>query len=135
MAFKLIESAQDRWRAVNAPHLVALVRAGPRFEKAGSSNDPTNQEVISKPRDTPIHRSGLLRLDRSSPPRCAVIGMTARNAACDCVHERRVMTLAFGHEAEPDGGDPASSDSLIGLLADAEAEDGGVARPRAADRF
>jgi hypothetical protein len=28
MAFKLIESAQDRWRAVNAPQLVALVRAG-----------------------------------------------------------------------------------------------------------
>ena len=28
MAFKLIESAQTRWRAVNAPHLVALVRAG-----------------------------------------------------------------------------------------------------------
>ncbi|CCH74315.1 hypothetical protein BN11_4810001 [Nostocoides australiense Ben110] len=33
MAFKLIESAQRRWRAVNAPHLVALVRAGARFEK------------------------------------------------------------------------------------------------------
>jgi transposase-like protein len=31
MAFKLIESAQDRWRAVNAPHLVALVRAGATF--------------------------------------------------------------------------------------------------------
>jgi transposase-like protein len=31
MAFKLIESAQDRWRAVNAPHLVALVRAGAAF--------------------------------------------------------------------------------------------------------
>ena len=31
MAFKLIESAQDRWRAVNAPHLVALVRAGAVF--------------------------------------------------------------------------------------------------------
>ena len=31
MAFKLIESAQQRWRAVNAPHLVALVRAGARF--------------------------------------------------------------------------------------------------------
>jgi hypothetical protein len=28
MAYKLIESAQSRWRAVNAPHLVALVRAG-----------------------------------------------------------------------------------------------------------
>ncbi len=31
MAFKLIEPAQDRWRAVNAPHLVALVRAGATF--------------------------------------------------------------------------------------------------------
>ena len=31
MAFKLIESAQDRWRAVNAPHLVALARAGATF--------------------------------------------------------------------------------------------------------
>jgi len=32
MAFKLIEAAQARWRAVNAPKLVALVRAGARFE-------------------------------------------------------------------------------------------------------
>jgi transposase-like protein len=31
VAFKLIESAQARWRAVNAPHLVALVRAGAAF--------------------------------------------------------------------------------------------------------
>jgi transposase-like protein len=31
MAFKLIQAAQDRWRAVNAPHLVALVRAGATF--------------------------------------------------------------------------------------------------------
>src|SRR3954463_10598460 len=33
MAFKLIEAAQARWRAVNAPHLVALVRAGACFER------------------------------------------------------------------------------------------------------
>lgn len=32
MAFKLMEAAQRRWRAVNAPHLVALVRAGAAFE-------------------------------------------------------------------------------------------------------
>jgi len=31
MAFKLIEAAQRRWRAVNSPHLVALVRAGATF--------------------------------------------------------------------------------------------------------
>ncbi|MGW3823105.1 IS256 family transposase [Streptomyces sp. NPDC004044] len=33
MVFKLIESAQNRWRAVNAPHLVPLVRAGATFER------------------------------------------------------------------------------------------------------
>jgi hypothetical protein len=33
MVFKLVESAQARRRAVNAPHLVALVRAGARFER------------------------------------------------------------------------------------------------------
>jgi transposase-like protein len=33
MAFKLIEAAQVRWRAVNAPHLVALVRAGAHFDR------------------------------------------------------------------------------------------------------
>jgi hypothetical protein len=31
MAFKLIEAAQARWRAVNAPRLVALVRTGALF--------------------------------------------------------------------------------------------------------
>jgi hypothetical protein len=31
MAFKLIQAAQDHWRMVNAPHLVALVRAGATF--------------------------------------------------------------------------------------------------------
>lgn len=36
MVFKLIESAQQRWRAVNASHLVALVRAG---ERGQSSSD------------------------------------------------------------------------------------------------
>jgi putative transposase len=33
MAYKLIEAAQARWRAVNAPHLVALVRAVAVFYK------------------------------------------------------------------------------------------------------
>jgi transposase-like protein len=33
MAFKLLEAAQGRWRAVNGPHLVPLVRAGARFDK------------------------------------------------------------------------------------------------------
>jgi integrase len=32
MAFKLIEAAQDRWRSINAPHLVAVVRAGAKLD-------------------------------------------------------------------------------------------------------
>ncbi len=33
MAFKLTESAQARWRAIDGPHPVALVRAGAVFTK------------------------------------------------------------------------------------------------------
>jgi transposase-like protein len=44
MAFKLIEAAQDRWRAVNAPHLVALVRAGAQF---------VNGKLVERPDETP----------------------------------------------------------------------------------
>jgi transposase-like protein len=47
MAFKLIEAAQDRWRAVNAPHLVALVRAGATFHKGELVERPTGQEAQS----------------------------------------------------------------------------------------
>ena len=44
MAVKLIESAQDRWRAVNAPHLVALVRAGATF---------INGKLVERPGEDP----------------------------------------------------------------------------------
>ena len=49
MAFKLIESAQSRWRAINAPHLVALVRAGTKFEKGVmvERSDELNEEVAA----------------------------------------------------------------------------------------
>ncbi|MET9888114.1 IS256 family transposase [Streptomyces sp. NPDC006430] len=43
MVFKLIESAQERWRAVNAPHLVALVRAGAHFERGHLAERPEAQ--------------------------------------------------------------------------------------------
>jgi putative transposase len=40
MAFKLLEAAQDRWRAVNGPHLVALVRAGGTVREGGGRRAP-----------------------------------------------------------------------------------------------
>jgi putative transposase len=49
MAYKLIESAQTRWRALNAPHLVALVRAGTKFEKGVmvERSEEQNEEVAA----------------------------------------------------------------------------------------
>ena len=40
MTYKLIEAAQSRWRAGNAPHLVALVRAGAEFD---------NDKLVERP--------------------------------------------------------------------------------------
>jgi putative transposase len=48
MAFKLIEAAQQRWRAVNAPHLVALVRAGARFERGKLVERPVTGPVTTE---------------------------------------------------------------------------------------
>lgn len=35
MAFKLLLSAEKRWRRLNAPHLVALIRSGVSFQMVG----------------------------------------------------------------------------------------------------
>jgi putative transposase len=47
MVFKLLEAAESRWRAVNGPHLVALVRAGARFEKG---------KLVERPKEAPDER-------------------------------------------------------------------------------
>ena len=44
MAFTLIEAAEQRWRSVNAPHLVALVRAGTSFDKGVMVERPKQQD-------------------------------------------------------------------------------------------
>ena len=45
MAFKLIESAQDRRRCVNAPHFVALVRAEATFINGKLVERPGQEEA------------------------------------------------------------------------------------------
>jgi putative transposase len=47
MAFKLLEAAQDRWRSVNGPHLVALVRAGARFDKGVMVERPDEVQEVA----------------------------------------------------------------------------------------
>jgi len=49
MVFKLLQAAEGRWRAVNGPHLVALVRAGARFERG---------KLIERPDQTPGEEAG-----------------------------------------------------------------------------
>jgi putative transposase len=44
MVFKLLEAAEGRWRAVNGPHPVALVRAGARFERG---------KLVERPKEAP----------------------------------------------------------------------------------
>ena len=55
MAYKLIDAAQARWRAVNAPHLVALVRAGAIFHKGKLLERPIDitPEACSSEPDNP----------------------------------------------------------------------------------
>jgi transposase-like protein len=52
MAFKLILAAQDRWRAVNAPHLVALVRAGATFVNGRLVERHEDQQPVETPVET-----------------------------------------------------------------------------------
>jgi transposase-like protein len=47
MAFKLIAAAQDRWRAVNGPHLVALVRAGAVFHKGVLIENTSTEDQVA----------------------------------------------------------------------------------------
>lgn len=52
--FKLLQAAQGRWRAGNGPHLVALVRAGARFETGKLIERPDKapgKEADESPRD------------------------------------------------------------------------------------
>ncbi len=53
MAFKLIESAQRRWRMANAPHLVVLVRSGAVFANGKLVERPDDQSpAAGKPPQT-----------------------------------------------------------------------------------
>ncbi len=61
MAFKLIEAAQARWRAVNAPQLVALVRAGATFHHGKLVERPADDTETRSPK-----RSSSTSLDYCS---------------------------------------------------------------------
>jgi transposase-like protein len=56
MAYKLIEAAQTRWRAVNAPHLVVLVRAGAVFHKGKLLERPI--DITPEPSTAEPHTVG-----------------------------------------------------------------------------
>ena len=79
MAFKLLAMAERRWRRINAPHLVALVRAGGVFRDGlplsdGLEVSPVGHTVMPKP--------SLVRLALSTSinPSCSLASSTMRAA-------------------------------------------------------
>ncbi len=46
MVFKLVESAQERWRAITGAHLMALVRSGARCEN-GALAERTEEAIAA----------------------------------------------------------------------------------------
>jgi hypothetical protein len=60
MAYRLLAAAQERWRCVIAPHLVALVRAG----ATPSWTNPSSARTNGTPRDHPRQPTTL---DNFSP--------------------------------------------------------------------
>ena len=64
MAFKLLLASEKRWRKLNAPHLVALVKAGVHFPNGQAKmfqREPASEDVfmtapwIPATADVPIH--------------------------------------------------------------------------------
>jgi len=51
MAYKLLDAAQDRWRKINAPHLVPAVRAGAAFV-----DGQLQERTTTKPETTITHQ-------------------------------------------------------------------------------
>jgi hypothetical protein len=68
MAFKLMASAQARRRAVNAPHLVALVRAGAVFKNGKLIERP--DELGGSDRQVARHPDPLTHRPPCPPPSC-----------------------------------------------------------------
>jgi hypothetical protein len=108
MAFKLIEAAEHRWRSVNAPHLVALVRAGAKFDKRVMVKRPARR-IRKPPRDRRVMRSTGLDYF-SSPPPAAVTCVVVRDTVgaghvrvvtrLDDAHRDVVMSDSGGEEAD-----------------------------------
>jgi hypothetical protein len=52
MAFKLLAKAQERWRRLNAPHLMEFVALGVRFEE-GKIADPAIAQAVERALQAP----------------------------------------------------------------------------------
>ena len=108
MAFKLIESAQTRWRAVNAPHLVALVRADAVFKNGKLMERPDESEGGDLTA-TAVELAPLiwLRAHADQPwfsrylAQCEGCVSSARLGRCRCLISHRLRRLTTCREFGP----------------------------------
>lgn len=109
MAFKLIEAAQDRWRAVNAPHLVALVRAGATFVNGRLVERPAGQaaasDMINSVNAISI-RNGDTPMDNGSAHRVAMRYFDMWNTG-DTTNADQILHPDWVDHAHPEATGPA----------------------------
>jgi hypothetical protein len=108
MVFKLVQAAEGRWRYVNAPHLVALVRAGAKFEKGVLAGRPDEAEMKDAASSIRTRRPQLLTIPRwsssgkaSTTRAVAPSGTHAQTSTTLCgrsvgQHSRQILAVAAG---------------------------------------
>jgi hypothetical protein len=75
MAFKLLEMAEKRWRRLNAPHLVPLVRAGVKFVDGVQM---ASRPLAGRPLVSPAQVIGNIRVRGSHRPAISVSAPISR---------------------------------------------------------
>ena len=110
MAVKLIESAQDRWRAASAPHLVALVRAGATFingklvERPGEDPSPKPPKDLDPQVLTIARSSGpvvMASTGKSVLPGEVIAGPVPRDPAAGTASSSRFGDVKAGRAVQP----------------------------------
>lgn len=108
MAYKLIDAAQARWRAVNAPHLVALVRAGAIFHQG----KPAQTLHRHRPDDGPTRTDRINRVPprrRKNPPRRRkkrLTGVGVTVGALSLIRPDVIWEMDFQFDTTADGQPP-----------------------------
>ncbi len=95
VSYRLIDAAPARWRAIDAPHLVLLVRTGAVCHKGNYSNVPSASH-----RNNPVMNQTTRRSPETTPPQVVEISLAGRRNS-DGVQAHRVRTRTLPGRQRP----------------------------------